>query len=119
MAYHVGKYAQDNQKNRGWFIGTFMENPVTNTDVMEIKYAEFPIGPTDHGVKTSVTYECSIMISGRARALVGDDEIIWETGDYIAIQPDTPNNLVLAILEPVKILTVKAPCDPGAKKVIG
>lgn len=118
MSYHIGKYSEDNKMNRGWFVGSFMENNVTKTDVMEIKYAEFPVGLTNHGLKTSATYECSIFISGKARAVVGDDEIIIEAGDYVAIQPGTPNNLILEILEPVKVITIKAPCDPNAKKLI-
>ncbi|HPG37384.1 hypothetical protein KC976_03355 [Candidatus Saccharibacteria bacterium] len=119
MGYHHSQYQADGQDHRGWFIGSFMENPAARTDVVEIKYTEFPVGPTEHGLKTSGTFECSIMVSGKARAIIGDDEKIWQAGDFIAIEPGTPNNLVLEILEPVQIFTVKAPCDPTAKKVIG
>lgn len=118
MSYRIGKYAEDNQENRGWFIGSFMANEASKTDAVEIKYAEFPIGPTNHGLKTSATYECSIFIEGKSKAVIDGKEYILSAGDYVAIQPNTPNNLVADILEPVKVFTVKAPCDPNAKKMI-
>lgn len=118
MTYNIGQYTIDNKDNRGWFIGSFMKNEANRTSVVEIKYTELPTGPTNHGLKTSTTYECSIFISGKSRAIIDGVEHIIGAGDYVAIQPNTPNNLVVEILEPVKIITIKAPCDPSAKKII-
>lgn len=118
MSYQIGKYNTDNQENRGWFIGSFMTDEASKTDVVEVKYAEFPVGPTNHGLKISATYECSIFIEGKAKAIIDGKEYTVSAGEYIAIQPNTPNNLVAEILEPVKVFTIKAPCDPSAKKMI-
>ena len=95
-----------------------MNNPASRTDAVEVKYTEFDTGLTNHGLKTSATYECSIVITGMARAFIDGNEHIIESGDYIAIQPNTPNNLVAEILKPIKIITIKAPCDPSAKQII-
>ncbi len=118
MGYHIGDYKADGKDHWGWFVGQFMDAPEIKTDVVEVKYAEFPIGPTDHGLKTSATFECSIIVSGKVRAIIGDDELEISAGEFVAIEPGTPNNLVLEILEPTRIFTIKAPSDPTAKKVL-
>lgn len=50
---------------------------------------------------------------------VSDNEIELTQGDYIVIEPGTPNNTVAEILEDVAGLTIKAPSDPSAKKLVG
>ena len=118
MSYTVGDYKQDAPNHRGWFIGTFIESGAAKTDDVEIKYWEFPIGATTHDTKTSAIFECTIILSGRCRGVVDGQDIELKAGDYIAIPPDTPNNLVVEIIEPTSGFTIKAPSDPSAKKVI-
>jgi hypothetical protein len=50
--------------------------------------------------------------------VIGVEELILSGGDYVLIHPGTPNNTVLEVLEDARILTVKAPSDPAAKRVI-
>lgn len=118
--YYVGSYRDDglNEPNRGWIVGKFKDSPPRQNNEVEIKYWEFPAGPTDHPLKSSEIIECTFILSGSSRAMIGDDEIILKAGDYVVIQPGTPNNLVTDILEPIVGLTVKAPSDPSAKKVL-
>lgn len=118
MSYHIGQYKNDAPKHRGWFIGTFIEDGAAKTEDVEIKYWEFPLGPTTHQTKVSSTYECTIFLAGRSRGTIDDQEFEFKAGDYIAIEPGTSSNPVIEILEPVVGLTVKAPSDPTAKKVI-
>lgn len=119
MSYTIGNMEDEAPKQRGWFVGTFIdETSAARTDVVEIKYTEFPVGPTDHPMKTSAIFECSIFLAGRAKAIIDGQEHILEAGQFVAIQPNTPNNLVVEILKPVTVLTIKAPSDPSAKKII-
>lgn len=119
MTYHIGNYKEDAPKHRGWFIGTFIEEGAAKTTDVEIKYWEYPVGPTPHPTKVSATYECTILLAGRAKAVVDDHEFEFSAGQYIAIQPSTPSNPIIEILEPVIGLTIKAPSDPSAKQIIG
>lgn len=118
MAYTVGDYKQDAPAHRGWFVGTFIEEGAARTSDVEIKYWDFPVGPTTHKAKISAIFECTIVLNGKIRGTIDDEEITLSAGSYIAIEPGTPNNLVVEILEPSTGLTIKAPSDPGAKKII-
>jgi quercetin dioxygenase-like cupin family protein len=118
MSYHIGRYKDDAPKHRGWFIGTFMDEGATKTDDVEIKYWEFPVGLTTHETKTSTTYECTIFLAGHSRGTIDGREIEFKAGDYVAIQPGTSSNPVIEIIEPVIGLTIKAPSDPSAKRVL-
>jgi len=118
MGYHIGNYKHDAPKHRGWFVGTFIEGGAAKTDVAEIKYAEFPIGFNEHPMKVSGIFECSIIIEGRSKAIIDGQNVELKAGDFIAIDPGTPNNLMAEIIEPVKVFCIKAPSDPSAKKIL-
>lgn len=118
MAFAIGNYAHDAPAHRGWFVGTFIEEGAARTSDVEIKYWEFPLGPTTHDTKVSAIFECTVILSGKVRGTIDGENIVLSAGDYVAIEPGTPNNLVVEILEPSTGLTVKAPSDPSAKKVI-
>lgn len=116
MAYTIGNYTQDAPSHRGWFVGTFIEEGAAKTSDVEIKYWEFPVGPTTHDTKESAIFECTLILTGKTRANIDGDEVILSAGDYIAIEPGTPNNTVVEILESVTGLTIKAPSDPAQKR---
>jgi quercetin dioxygenase-like cupin family protein len=99
-------------------IASETSEPRKNEEV-EIKYWEFKAGEeVGHGTKVSAIIECTFILKGRTRCLVGDDEIELKQGDYIVIKPGTPNNTVVEIIEDVVGLTIKAPSDPTAKKLV-
>lgn len=118
MSYTIGNYAQDAPAHRGWFVGTFIEEGAAHTDDVEIKYWEFPVGPTNHGMKVSAIFECTLILAGKTRAVIDGEERVLTAGDYVAIQPGTPNNTVAEILERATGITIKAPSDPSAKRVV-
>lgn len=120
-SYYVGDFREDglNGPNRGWIVGTFIEKEPRKNEEVEIKYWEFKAGEeAGHGTKVSAIIECTFILKGRTKCLIGDDEIELKHGDYIVIQPDTPNNTVSEILEDAAGLTIKAPSDPTAKKLV-
>lgn len=120
-SYYVGDFREDglNGPNRGWIVGTFIENAPRKNEEVEIKYWEFKTGETvGHGTKVSAIIECTFILKGKTKCLIGDDIIELKQGDYIVIQPGTPNNTVAEILEDTAGLTIKAPSDPTAKKLV-
>lgn len=118
--YYIGSYREDalNEPNNGWIVGKFKDFLPRKNDEVEIKYWEFPIGKTTHPLKESAIIECTIILTGKTRAIIDEKEAILNAGDYVVIHPGIKNNLVLEILEPATGLTIKAPSDPSAKKVL-
>jgi mannose-6-phosphate isomerase-like protein (cupin superfamily) len=118
--YYVGSYRDDglNDPNRGWIVGKFKADSPRKTNDVEIKYWEYPVGPTAHPMKESAIIECTFILKGQTKAIIDNEEIILSAGDYIVIEPGTPNNTVIEILEDAAGLTVKAPSDPSAKKIL-
>jgi mannose-6-phosphate isomerase-like protein (cupin superfamily) len=118
--YYVGSYRDDslNEPNHGWIVGKFKDAVPRKNNEVEIKYWEFKVGLNDHPAKESAIIECTFILSGKAKGFIGDNEVILQAGDYIVIQPGTPNNIVAEILEPTSGLTIKAPSDPTAKKIL-
>lgn len=119
--YYVGDFRQDglNGSNRGWIVGAFMEDTPRRSKDVEIKCWEYKAGEVvNHGTKISATTECAFILKSKTKCLIGNEEIELKQGDYIVIKPGTPSNIVAEILEDVVGLTIKAPSDPRAKKLM-
>lgn len=106
--------------NRGWIAGTFMaDEPRKNPDV-EVKFWAFEAGvPTNHPTKTSGIIEITIVLSGIVCGTVDGVETVLTAGDYVVIAPGVENNTIERVLATATGLTIKAPSDPTAKKVVG
>lgn len=118
--FYTGSYKNDglNEPNHGWIVGKFKDEAPRKNNEVEIKYWEFEVGLTDHVTKESAIIECTFILSGKVKGIVAGEEVILEAGDYIVIEPGVPNNLVIEILDYATGLTVKAPSDPSAKRVL-
>lgn len=120
-SYYIGNFREDglNGPNRGWIVGTFIKDAPRKNEEVEIKYWEYKAGEVvNHGMKVSAIIECTFILKGKTKCLIGDDEIELRQGDYIVIQPGEPNNTVAEILEDTSALTIKAPSDPTAKRLV-
>ena len=120
--YYIGDFRKDGLEgpNRGWIVGKFIESGPRLSDDVEIKYWQYKSGEQVKSyLKTSEIIECTFILRGRTKCIVGDQEVELKTGDYIVIEPGTPNNTVAEIIENVEGLTIKAPSDPSAKKIVG
>ena len=121
-SYYIGAYRDDalNGPNRGWIVGTFIENLPRKNNEVEIMYWEFKAGEdTNHPMKVSSIIECTLILKGKTKCMIDGNETVLKAGDYIVIKPGVPNNTVSEVLEDVAGITIKAPSDPSAKKVIG
>lgn len=95
-----------------------MENYPRKNSEVEIKYWERKPGRTTHPKKTSSTLEITLILEGKIRGQVDNKPITLEAGQYITIKPNIVNNLSEVVVKECKAITVKAPSDPSAKKVI-
>ncbi len=118
--YYVGDYREDARKggHRHWIIGKFMGQRPRKTSKLEVKYWDFHIGKTDHPAKESRTLECTFILSGKVSGNIDGKEVTLSAGQYAAIGPGVPNNLVEYVIRRAKGLTIKAPSDPHAKRVL-
>jgi quercetin dioxygenase-like cupin family protein len=119
--YYVGNlnYDAKNGGHRGWVVGTFMEDDtVRKNESVEILYWEFPKGQIDHPTKTSTIIEVTIIIEGSIAGDIEGKPLTLKKGEYIVIKPGTVNNIAKEALSHVVGLTIKAPSDPNAKKIV-
>ena len=119
--YYIGNMRDDakNGGHRGWVVGKFLEEgKVAKTDDVEILYWEFPPGKIDHPTKVSTIIEITIILKGKIAGNIEEKPIIISQGEYIVIKPGTVNNIAQNALEDVVGITIKAPSDPSAKKVV-
>jgi len=118
----VGSLAADADTlgRRGWIVGAFFDkHDMRHCRDLEVKYGQFRQGEDpNHPAKVSSTTEFTMILSGSVRARIGVREVILSQGDYVLIHPEIPNNVVLEVLQDATVLTVKAPSDPGAKRVL-
>jgi len=118
--YYVGYYREDglNGPNRGWIVGKFMDELPRKNNSVEIKYWEYKVGETDHPMKESSIIECTIILKGKIKAVINGDELVLKAGEYVVVEPGIPNNTATYVLEDTIGLTIKAPSDPSAKKIV-
>ena len=93
------------------------EGPRYSKD-LEIKYWEFPVGPTGHAKKVSSIIECTFILAGTVTGELDGHPLTLTAGDYVVIHPGTPNNLAMDVTAPVAGMTIKAPSDTVAKTIL-
>ena len=119
MSYYKGNLRVDAESaHAGWVVGEFMEDKFRNTKDVEIKYWEFPVGKTDHAAKTSTAIEITIVLEGEIRGVVAGESTVIGAGEYIVMQPNTPNNIVHTIAASARGITIKAPSNVNNKTLL-
>lgn len=116
--YHGNMETDSRGAYRGWLLGSFVVDHARRVDELEVKYWEFDTGFPDHPRKTSDIVEFTALMDGIVRGEVDEEEILLKAGEYVIIPRGVPNNTIIEVLEPARGLTVKAPSDPSAKRVI-
>ena len=118
--YYIGNYKKDafKENHRNWIVGKFMEKGPRKTDKVEIKYWEFEVGNPNHETKISKTIECTFILEGELKGEIDGKNISLKEGQYVVIKSGTPNGFPKIVTKRAKGLTIKAPSDPKAKKVL-
>ena len=105
-----------NNAFKGWLVGQFFpdDSPFQDKNV-EIYYKNFPVG--DIGDKLHVHpqgTEYLIVLSGKFKMRIGEDEVILEKDDYIKIPNGLPDKII-EVLEPTTIIGLRYPSVPNNK----
>ncbi|OGI82070.1 hypothetical protein A3E95_01855 [Candidatus Nomurabacteria bacterium RIFCSPHIGHO2_12_FULL_44_22b] len=116
MNYYKGKYSVDreNRKNE-WLVGPFMNErgpDYRGTKHMAIKFWEFKKDkPKEHNTKFQrFCTECTILLSGKLKAMIDNEEFEFNAGEYVVIPPNIKSNLAIELLtDKAEGITIKAP----------
>lgn len=114
--YFCGKMA-DNEKTRGWFVGSFFEEGhPCKTDKVEILYTTHEKGHICKKHYHQEKVEINIMLKGKAIYWINEKPVLVEKGDFIFIDI---NNVVKAeFLEDCESISIHSPSLPTDKIVV-
>lgn len=94
----TGHFFDDNHpdRNRGWVIGDYVDDPAFKSDNVQVKYQHQPAGTfrPAKDIPDTDTNTLAILIHGECRAkfVETDQEVFLKSpGDYIRWSPDTPH----------------------------
>lgn len=115
--YFHGKYGSF-EKTKGWFVGSFFDegNPC-KTGKLEVMYKEHNKGDLQAPHYHKIKVELLLILEGKAKYKVNDEEIILNKGDFLFV--DINNIISGEFLEPSKIFAVHSPSIPTDKVVVG
>ena len=111
--YYSGKY-KGFHKTKGWFIGDFMDkDSPLKTSKIEMLYKEHNKGDLvkKHFHKQKI--ELLVILTGKAKYRVNDEEIILEGGDFLFV--DVNNVISGEFHEKSKIFAIHSPSLPKDK----
>lgn len=108
---NVKKY----QKTRGWLCGHFMpEGSILKTNKLEVKYGELKPGGIEKEHFHPKGEELFIVIKGKMKVVIEEEEFLLEKGDFIFEKAKT-NEAIIEVLEPTTIIAVRTPSVPENK----
>ena len=117
--FYIGTVQDDAQKNKGWFVGSFVEPGLRNTTALEIKAWRVPLGPSNHIPKIQhEALEINIVVRGKLRGIVDGKKVELSAGQFIIIPPGIENNLPEEALEDSEGFCIKTPSNPSDKQVV-
>ena len=120
--YYKGQAKKDAKRfEKGeWVVGRFMPRLPHKTESVEIKYWRFPKKKgKQHSPKMCRVFECTFILEGEVRGLVGNDWVTLQKGDYVIIRPGVRNNLIHTIMKaPLEGITIKAPSIMDPNRVL-
>lgn len=113
--FYAGYYRQGKKENWGWLVGHFMDNAQKSSH-LEVKYWEFKAGePTNHPPKKLTVVECTMILQGKTKGFIGNENITLSEGEYVVIPPGVPNNLNMETIDDVQGITIKSPSVANSK----
>ncbi len=115
----IGNVGKQQKEMKGWLVGQFFPKDSNfNDSNVEVCFKTLPIGKdVDVLHLHPVGKEYLIVISGRAKMKVGEDEFEIKTGDYFAIQNSTPEQ-ILEVFEEFTFIGIRCPSIPDNKVLI-
>ena len=113
--YYVGKVAEV-AKRKGWFFGSFMDEPVLQSDLVEVAWQRIPNMTPNSGQKHfhKQAVEINVIISGWIQLTINGTQYKLEKGDCFIIWPETMIKSVTTG-DDTELIVVKAPSLPNDK----
>ncbi len=103
-------------RERGWFFGHFMDEPLLRSDLVEVTWQRLPNRkPSDDQRHLHrQTVEINVVIAGSVELKINDVEHSFGRGDFFVIWPETIVSDVRSDAE-AEMLVIRAPSVPGDK----
>jgi len=119
-AFYIGSVDEDgvDGPNKGWLVGSFIEDSIRHSDAVEIKYWKFPVGKTTHDTKVSNVLEVTFVLTGEVSGEINDHPVKLIAGEYMVIPAGVKNNVPMDVHTAASGITIKAPSDKSQKIVI-
>lgn len=114
--YYVGNFKKGFENTKGWFVGDFLPEGFAKTDKVEIKYFNHNSGEKFDFYKHNQKLEIGIILSGKMRLIIGEEEFILEGGQFWYAEKGQV--VFQEFLEKTEGFAIHAPCVPRDKEMI-
>ena len=114
--YFVGNFKNGFESSKGWFVGDFLHEGLSKTDLVEVKYFNQKSGDKFDFHKHNLKVEIGIILTGKMRLNVGGEEFILKDGQFWFAEKG--NVVMQEFLEDTEGFAIHAPCVPSDKEVV-
>jgi hypothetical protein len=107
-------------RERGWFFGRFMDEPLLQSDLVEVAWQKVPdLRPSaDQRHLHQHTVEVNVVMSGSIRLKINDVEHNLRKGNFYIVWPESVVSEITTDSE-TEILVVRAPSVSNDKMLVG
>jgi mannose-6-phosphate isomerase-like protein (cupin superfamily) len=100
----------DSAKERGWFFGSFMDEPLLRSDQVEVAWQHIPnvVPQAKERHFHTESVEINIVVSGRIHVAINGTEYDLGTGEFYVIWPFTTVEMLSTDAE-AAVIVVRAP----------
>lgn len=107
--YKVGKVS-DFAKSKGWFFGHFADDPLLQSDAVEVAWQNISnkqTSPKDKHLHTK-SVEINIVLAGEINLVINGEKFSLHKGEFYIVWPETIVEEIETIAE-TEILVVRSP----------
>jgi hypothetical protein len=110
---------KDHAMRKGWFFGSFMDEPLLQSDLVEVAWQSIPnLEPApDQRHAHQQTVEINIILQGWMKLSIDDAEHRVEKGQFYVIWPDSIVSDITTSSD-AEVLVVRAPSRPDDKVLL-
>ncbi|MBF6128496.1 cupin domain-containing protein [Nocardia brasiliensis] len=109
----------DFRKRKGWFFGSFVDEPLLNSDLVEVAWQQLSdVRPSrDQAHFHEKTVEINILIRGRMRLMIDGVEHDLRQGQFYVIWPHSVVSDISTESD-TELIVVRAPSIPADKVLV-
>ena len=108
-AFFIGS-TSDRAKERGWFFGSFMDEPLLQSNQVEVAWQHLPnvVPQTKERHIHTKSVEINVVVSGRIRIAINGTEYCLGAGEFYVIWPFTTVEMLSTDAE-AAVIVVRSP----------